>query len=131
MDARTESTARDPLTVTGLGRAVIGETDCDPQPFLRATKLRKYMGLQDELAVVAAGRALESAGWAPGGVAPERIGLYIVVGFIPFEESDILPLLQASLDERGHFSMEHFSTTGYRAVNGLLTFRCLPNMPAF
>ena len=40
------------------------------------------------------------------------------------------PLLAASV-ENGAFSMPAFSTTGFRAVNGLLTFRCLPNMPAF
>jgi hypothetical protein len=102
-------------------------------------KLRKFMGTQDDLAVVAAARALAVSGLLshrgegdPGesGLG-ERAGLYLVAGYIPFEHADLEPLLAGSLDESGRFSLECFSTTGFRAVNGLLTFRCLPNMPAF
>jgi 3-oxoacyl-(acyl-carrier-protein) synthase len=130
MDARPEPGAGDPLIVTGLGHAV--RAPCDPAPFLKVPKMRKYMGTQDDLAVAAAGRALSCAGLLPGGgkVGPERIGLYLVVGYIPFESADIEPLVAASLED-GAFSMQRFSTEGFRAVNGLLTFRCLPNMPAF
>ncbi len=122
--------------VTGLGHVVIGAGDppCDPMPYLRVKKLRKYMGVQDDLAVVAAARALESAGLLARSASEglgERTGLYLAVGYIPFEQADLDPLLAASLDADGHFSMEAFSTAGFRAVNGLLTFRCLPNMPAF
>ncbi|HLY74375.1 MAG TPA: hypothetical protein VKU80_09675, partial [Planctomycetota bacterium] len=39
-------------------------------------------------------------------------------------------LLQGSLEGQT-FSMRRFSTEGYNAVNPLLTFRCLSNMPAF
>jgi hypothetical protein len=127
----------DPVIVTGLGHVVIGPGDppCDPMPYLKVKKLRKYMGVQDDLAVVAAAKALESAGLLPAPSASEglgeRTGLYLAVGYIPFERADLDPLLAASLDADGNFSMEAFSTTGFRAVNGLLTFRCLPNMPAF
>jgi len=104
-------------------------------PYLKVKKLRKYMGMQDDLAVVAAAKALESANLLPAPSASEglgeRTGLYLAVGYIPFEQADLDPLLAASLDADGNFSMEAFSTTGFRAVNGLLTFRCLPNMPAF
>lgn len=129
MDARSRDAADDPVIVSGLGHAIVGETACDPEPFLKTPKLRKYMGLQDDLAVVAAGRALQSAGHV-GDVDRERVGLYLVVGFIPFEQANLEPLLDASLED-GRFSMERFSTRGFRSVNGLLTFRCLPNMPAF
>ena len=98
-------------------------------PYLRVKKLRKYMGVQDDLAVVAAGRALESAGLADVFLG-ERAGLYLVVGHLPFERDDLAPLVTASEDQ-GRFSPTCFSTAGVRAVNGLLTFRCLPNMPAF
>lgn len=136
MDPRAENLCADSVVVTGLGHA-LGAVD--PMPYLKVKKLRKYMGLQDDLAVVAAGRALESAGLRAPSVSEgsegislgERTGLYLVVGYIPFEQSDIDPLLTNSLDSEGRFSMEAFSTSGYRAVNGLLTFRCLPNMPAF
>jgi beta-ketoacyl synthase-like protein len=122
--------------VTGLGHVVIGPGDepCDPMPYLKVKKLRKYMGVQDDLAVVAAAKALDSAGLLARSASEglgERTGLYLAVGYIPFEKADLDPLLAASLDADGHFSMEAFSTAGFRTVNGLLTFRCLPNMPAY
>ena len=86
------------------------------------------MGPQDDLAVVAAGKALAAAGL--GAALGERTGLYAAVGYIPFEESEIELLLQGSL-EGPAFSMRRFSTEGFSAVNPLLTFRCLSNMPAF
>jgi hypothetical protein len=126
----------DPIVVTGLGHVVIGPGDppCDPTPYLKVKKLRKYMGVQDDLAVVAAAKALESAGLRARSVSEglgERTGLYLAVGYIPFEKADLEPLLAASLDADANFSMERFSTAGFRTVNGLLTFRCLPNMPAY
>jgi hypothetical protein len=126
MDSRPEAPARNPLVVTGFGH-VVG-TPCDPTPYLKVRKQRKFMGTQDDLAVVAAGRALELAGLRePLG---ERAGLFLAVGYIPFEQSDIDLLLGGSLED-GRFSMARFSTEGYTAVNPLLTFRCLSNMPAY
>lgn len=112
--------------ITGI--AAISASSCDSTPFLKSRKTRKFMGRQDELAVVAAARALESASLsAPLG---ERCGLYAAVGYIPFEEADIVQLLEASLDGDA-FSMQRFSTNAFSALNPLLTFRVLPNMPAF
>ena len=126
MDAQPRAADHDPLSVTGLG-AVEGASD--PTPWLRQRKLRKFMGRQDDLAVVAAGRALESAGLG-GAALGERAGLYLAVGFIPFDGDEIDALHAASAVD-GHFSMRRFATEGYLAPNPLLTFRCLPNMPAF
>lgn len=128
MDARSPHQADDPVIVTGCGHVVVEGAPCDPTPYLKAPKLRKYMGVQDDLAVTAAARAMQAARLQ--GHDPERIGLYLAVGYIPFEQGDLEPLLAASLED-GRVSMEKFSTAGFRAVNGLLTFRCLPNMPAF
>jgi 3-oxoacyl-(acyl-carrier-protein) synthase len=113
------------VVVTGTG-AVCGA--CDAGPYLRIRKLRKFMGKQDALAVVAAARAVGACGL----VAPlgERCGLYAAVGYIPFETADINRLLDASLD-REAFSMERFAANAFGAINPLLTFRVLPNMPAF
>jgi hypothetical protein len=60
----------------------------------------------------------------------ERCGLYLAVGYIPFEGHDIEQLLDASLDH-GQFSMTRFAANAFAAINPLLTFRVLPNMPAF
>lgn len=92
--------------------------------------MRKYMGKQDELAVIAAGGALRMAGIAGEALESPRIGVYLCVGYIPFERADIDVLTKGSTRE-GAFSMELFSTVGIEQVNPLLTFRCLPNMPIF
>lgn len=118
------------LWVTGAGHILLGEggeAQADPVPFLKARKSRKFMGRQDDLAVIAAGRALAAAGLTGG----ERVGLYLAVGYIPFEAADIDPVLAGSVDEAGRFSPRLFGQEGLHRAHPLLTFRCLPNMPAF
>jgi hypothetical protein len=121
----TDGFASRDAVVTGIGAVRDGG---DPTPFVRLRKLRKFMGRQDDLAVVAAGRALASASLA----APlgERCGLFLTVGYIPFEAADMTRLLEASL-EGERFSMARFAANAFGAINPLLTFRVLPNMPAF
>ncbi len=116
--------------VLGMAAVVLdGEAACDPGPYLKEKKAKKYLGLQDALAVVAAGRALADAGLpAP---PPERTGLYLAVGYIPFVERDVLPVLDGSLDAAGRFSLARFAAEGYTRAHPLLAFRCLPNMPAY
>jgi 3-oxoacyl-(acyl-carrier-protein) synthase len=127
MDARLSASPRNPVAVTGLGHAL--EDPCDPSPFLKSRKTRKFMSRQDDLAVVAAGRALECAA-LPGSLPGARIGLYLAVGYIAFEDHDVDALADGSIED-GAFSMRKFSTVGFGAINPLLTFRCLSNMPAF
>jgi len=120
--------------VTGAGSVLLarGEATCEPTAFLKVRKSRKFMGTQDDLAVVAAGRALESAGLWPRTDAwhPERVGLFIAVGYIPFREEDIAPVLAASMDG-DRFDVRRFGAGGFQQAHPLLTFRCLPNMPAY
>jgi 3-oxoacyl-(acyl-carrier-protein) synthase len=121
------------IVATGLHAMVLSTTApsdarVDPTPFLREKKSRKYMGLQDELAVVCAGRALEQAAWAPP--PGERTGLYAAVGYIPFRERDVDPVLDGSLVD-GAFSLTRFAAEGFMRAHPLLAFRCLPNMPAY
>ena len=87
------------------------------------------MGGQDHLAVCAAGRALESAALNSSILGP-KAGLFLTVGFIPFERDDLDALIAGSIDD-DHVSLQRFGTDGFAAVNPLLTFRCLPNMPAY
>lgn len=120
------------IVATGAGSALReAGTEDDVLPFLRSRKSRKFMGIQDELAVTAAGRALASAGLAA--IDHERgaaVGLFATVGYIPFESADIDPVLEGSLID-GEFDVAEFSREGYLRAHPLLTFRCLPNMPAF
>lgn len=114
----------EPLALlAGLGLAGPGE---DPAPWLSNPKEAKYLGLQDRLAVVAAGRA------AKGLALPrERTGLYLAVGHLPFELADIERVLSASLDEDGQFSSQRFTTAGWTRARPLLAFKCLPNLAAY
>src|SRR5262249_6025354 len=126
MDTQPRSADHDSLIATGVGVAL--GAPCDPVPYLKVRKLRKFMGLQDDLAVVAAGRALHAAG--RGAELGERAGLYLAVGAIPFDGAEIDALHAASSID-GRFSMHRFASEGYLVPDPLLTFRCLPNMPAF
>src|SRR5216683_2228045 len=74
--------------------------------------------------------SLESAGRG-GQALGERAGLYMAVGSIPFEREHTDLLLRRSIDPDGRVSMARFSTDAFGALNPLLTFRCLSNMPAF
>lgn len=107
---------------------------------LRIPKNRKFMGLQDMLAVTAAARALLASGLIGetgkhgfehhSSLLARRCGVYLAVGYIPFEYDEIAEL-SANSQVDNKFSMAQFSTQGIAEVNPLLTFRCLPNMPAF
>jgi 3-oxoacyl-(acyl-carrier-protein) synthase len=117
------------VVLTGAG-CVLPEvaSSVDVRAFLPTPKMRKFMAPQDRMAVAAAGLALAEAGLArPLG---ERAGLFLAVGPIPFDESDLAAVVDSSV-EQGAFSMARFSTDGMRGVRPLVTFRCLPNMPAF
>ena len=91
--------------------------------------MRKFMGKQDQLAVAAAGRAAADAALDEPTLL-ERAGLYLCVGHVPFEGSQLEAIAGGSVRD-GEFCMERFSTTAFERANPLLTFRCLPNMPAF
>jgi len=128
MDEAPRRPQADPLAVTGTGQATSASEDATP--YLAFPKQRKFMGVQDRLAVIAAGRALASAALSGADRDPERTGLYLAVGYVPFERESIDALLEASLAD-GEFSIRRFSQEGIYAVHPHLTFRCLTNMPAY
>ncbi|MGC4095255.1 MAG: beta-ketoacyl synthase N-terminal-like domain-containing protein [Polyangiaceae bacterium] len=120
------------MIVTGaasLIRAGNDDAPLDPSPYLLHKETRKFMGTQDDLAVLTAGLALARAGIGKAELG-ERAGLFAVVGYIPFNHADIAPVLAASV-EGDRFSMQRFSNGGFQQAHPLLTFRCLPNMPAY
>jgi 3-oxoacyl-[acyl-carrier-protein] synthase II len=125
MNAQTD------IVVNGC-HAAVGDTreHNDVLQWLASRKSRKFMGKQDELAVIATGHALTQATL----LGSERLhdaAVYLTVGHIPFERDDIEAIATHSIDANGGFSMQHFSLDGIEQVNPLLTFRCLPNMPAY
>lgn len=117
------------VVVTGAASVVLRDGEpCDPSAFLKVRKSRKFMGLQDDLAVTAVGRAIEACGL--GAPLGERAGLFCAIGFIPFRREDIDPVYDASVSD-GRFDVRAFGAGGYGRAHPLLTFRCLPNMPAY
>ncbi len=124
------------ITATGLAEWHAATTPNDVLPWLASRKSRKFMGKQDMLAVIAAGRALEACGLRAATAAtttPARTvtGIYLTVGHIPFERDDIDAMASHSVDDAGAFDVRRFAADGIAQVNPLLTFRCLPNMPSF
>jgi 3-oxoacyl-(acyl-carrier-protein) synthase len=120
------------LVVTGRGECLPGEpssAEAEALPFLKSRKTLKFMGKQDKLAVAAAGKALREAALPAAGTGA-GLGIYLAVGYIPFERADIEVLARDSVRD-GAFSMDLFSHTALDQINPLLTFRCLPNMPLF
>jgi 3-oxoacyl-(acyl-carrier-protein) synthase len=121
---------------SGQGAAREGYSPSDPafaeaeaMPFLKTRKSLKFMGKQDKLAVAAAGKALREAA-IPAAAFGAGLGIYLAVGYIPFERADIEVLARNSVRD-GAFSMDLFSHAALDQINPLLTFRCLPNMPLF
>ena len=134
MDTASEARFPDSIALKGIGSIVAPqnaefETAVDVTPWLKSRKMRKFMGKQDQLAVIAAGLAARNAGISDEDLRLQT-GLYLCVGYIPFEREEIETIAKNS-SNNGEFSMELFSTKGFEEVNPLLTFRCLPNMPIF
>lgn len=130
MDPAFETRLPHPLKLRGTGSIVVArDSEIDVLPWLRYRKMKKFMGKQDELAVIAAGLAVRDARLSEEDLRT-KTGLYLCVGFIPFERREIETIASNSSDN-GKFSMDLFSTKGFDEVNPLLTFRCLPNMPIF
>ncbi len=105
------------------------ETPLDVGPLLKDRKTGKFMAKQDKLALIACHRAVQAAGLQAEALA-QRTGIYLSVGPLPFEEPD-LDLLHDKSIEGGKFSLRRATDEAFQAMNPLLTFKCLPNMPVF
>jgi 3-oxoacyl-(acyl-carrier-protein) synthase len=133
MDAYLSEHARDPVVVTGAGCEcpVDGALshDVDPVPYLRVRKTAKYLSKQDRLALGAASRAVRAAGLG-GDELEHRTLIAMGVGPIPFQRDEALAVAELSRVEEA-FSVDRFCREAYEAVNPMLLFACLPNMPAY
>lgn len=111
-------------TLPGFPQLNLGEGDV--KEHLSSPKAYKFMGKPDALAVVALGRALN--GLAYDG---KNTGLYMAVGYVPFDKDALLKLARLSCAADGTFSMQAFTDKAIRSFNPVLSFRCLPNMPIY
>jgi hypothetical protein len=103
--------------------------ECDPRPYLKNRKDLKFLSKQDSLALIAASKAWESVENLES-IDPDRVGIYLGVGILPFEDTPLDTLAQKSTVD-GAFDIAAFSTTSIKSMSPLLTFKCLPNMPLF
>ncbi len=130
-----------PLNILGYGYVTSGtgtqnptgptaaNTAFDVLPYLRDRKSIKLMAKQDQMAVCAAAMASVMAG-VDMSVNGERTGIYFSVGHIPFEQHPLDVLYEKSIDKE-KLSMARFATEALSALNPLMTFKCLPNMPVY
>jgi hypothetical protein len=147
MDKKSKTSPGNSIVVTGIGfeissgawdvitgkqTSILKEQlchDCIPLEYLIRKKNLKLMSKQDRLAVSAAGKALMSSGII-GNLDKSASGIFISVGYIPFRAEDVDRICTYS-EEEGVFSYKKFTTDAYEKINPLLTFNCLPNMPAY
>ena len=111
-----------PVVVTGAGHVLLGPDDppCDPTPWLRVKKGRKFMGVQDDLAVVAAAQALAAAALPPPLL--DRVGLYLTAGYIPFDAADLDAILNGSLRDGAFSSCNLYAFLKPNAVKAAAVF---------
>lgn len=95
-------------------------------------KSLKFMAKQDQLALLAANRAMNASNLIGKvqSLNQSDVGIYLTVGVLPFEKDQIHSLaINSILDKK--FSPDLFSGKALPNINPLLTFKCLPNMPLF
>jgi len=97
--------------------------------FLPDRKVRKFMNPTCELAVVAAGRALDDAGLRDDEVRCADAALLMASGLIAFDLSQIMHLRGQLTDAAGAFDIEKMGRQGIRACHPLMPFKMLLNMP--
>ena len=102
----------------------------DPQHFVPEAKLVRLMNRDAQLAVAAAHLALQDAGVNVGGShQPEEVALFGATGLAGLPLREVEPLLSASMGTNGRFELKRFGTAGLKAVNPILSFKILSNMP--
>lgn len=92
-------------------------------------KLRKYMSRATELAVVAAGRALNDAGLLENDEVMRQLPLYAATGLIAFDFSSISKSLAQATSDDGHVDLRFVGERGLRLIHPLMPFKMLLNMP--
>ncbi len=117
------------LAGTPLDAAEVGELpQLEPAKRLGGRRMLKYMSEAALLGSLAAGEAAAEAGLSRR-FPPERVGLFAATGLAAASVDDVLPMIQASIDEAGQFSPRLFGQYGLSATNPLLSFRILANTP--
>ena len=105
------------------------ETKYDLTKILKDRKAMKFFSKQDGLTLAACHQAWSQANINDPDYA-DRTGIYLCVGILPFEDKPLEKIAMLSQSD-GKLDMHKSSTDSFNAMNPLLTFKCLPNMPLF
>lgn len=101
----------------------------DITSILKFPKNLKFMSKQDIMAVKCCHEVFAKYP-LPHDVLEHRTGIYFCMGVLPFDQNDLVTLANHSTDNNT-FSISAFATSAMKAINPLMTFKCLPNMPVF
>src|SRR5262245_13095240 len=106
--------------------------DFDLSPYLRNGLKRsvKIMGRAARFGVAAAGIVLEDSGLELDKVTPERVGVALGTGVVPYDMNEIAPLMAKATDEEGNLDAARLGACGSEAVAPPWILRQLPNMIA-
>jgi len=100
-----------------------------PQDYIANRKSIKLMSRCSQMAVAAAGMAVADAKIDLDNIEPSRVGIYMGLDMASGDLDEILPMLLASLDDEGKFSLKQFGSKGLSSLNPMLSFKVLNNFP--
>jgi 3-oxoacyl-[acyl-carrier-protein] synthase II len=104
--------------------------DFQPQLYLAEPKMLRLMNRDAQLAVAAAHLALRDARLRGSDYyRPEEMALFGATGTAGLPLAEVGPLMRASTAADGRFDLTRFGQAGLRAINPLLSFKVLGNMP--
>lgn len=104
----------------------------DITPFVPAAhrKTLKIMGRAARFGVAAAGLAVEDSGLQMGREDPERIGVVMGTGVVPFDLPEVAPIIGHAYGEDGILRIDQLGRRGQGALPPMWILKYLPNMSA-
>jgi 3-oxoacyl-[acyl-carrier-protein] synthase II len=112
---------------------VAGEVpEFDLTPFVPGShrKSLKIMGRAARFGVAATGLAVRDSGLDLGRVDPERVGVVMGAGLVPFDLPEVAPLLAEACNGDGQLHTDKLGQKGAGALFPLWILKYLPNMVA-
>ena len=101
-----------------------------PESYVAEPKMLRLMNWDAKLAVAAAHLALQDAGLRiRTDYQPEDIALFGSTGLAGLPLAEVRSLIRNSTNAAGQFDLGQFGREGLRAINPLLSFKILGNMP--
>ncbi len=111
-----------------IGSKVAVIENFNPKDYLKKdAKLVRFMSKETQFATIAASKAIEDTKTFP--YSEYEIAIYAGTGTTGIEFTDIEKMLNTSVDENGLFDIKKFGSEALYALNPLISFQILPNMP--